>query len=140
MGATARHTTVGEPVKPLGLRTAIYPAPDLEAGKQFFRELLGIDPYFDEPFFVGFQVGGYELALNPAADPAEGVITYWGVPDAQAAVDELLAKGALHHGGVDDVGDGIKVATVTIPGGGIFGVIENPHFEVVPVPTDGPGR
>jgi hypothetical protein len=127
-------------MQPLGLRTAIYPAPDLDAGKAFFRDLLGIDPYFDEPFFVGFQVGGYELALNPNADPDEGVITYWGVPDAQAALDELLAAGAVHHGGVDDVGEGIKVATVTIVGGGIFGVIENPHFAVVPVPSDGPGK
>ena len=42
----------------LGLRTAIYPAPDLAAAKAWYTRLLGVDPYFDEPFYVGFQVGG----------------------------------------------------------------------------------
>jgi len=49
----------------LGLRTAIYPAADLNASKAWFSNLLGVEPYFDEPFYVGFNVGGYELGLVP---------------------------------------------------------------------------
>lgn len=40
-------------MKPLGLRTVFYPAPDLWASKAWFSNLLGILPYFDQPFYVG---------------------------------------------------------------------------------------
>ena len=49
----------------LGLRTVIYPAPDLAAAKRWFGAVLGVEPYFDEPFYVGFSVGGYELGSTP---------------------------------------------------------------------------
>jgi predicted enzyme related to lactoylglutathione lyase len=124
----------------LGLRSAMYPAADLEASKAWFSDLLGIPPYFDEPFYVGFNVGGYELGLVPETD-AEAT-TYWGVPDADVAVAELLAAGATVHSDVTDVGEGIRVATVREPGGSILGVIENPQFALSPVKaaTPGPGR
>ena len=50
-----------------GLRSVIYPAPDLPASRAWFASLLGTEPYFDEPFYVGFSVGGYELGLDPNA-------------------------------------------------------------------------
>ena len=56
----------------LGLRTVIDPAPDLAAAREFFVGVLGTAPYFDQPFYVGFDVGGYELGLDPDADPATG--------------------------------------------------------------------
>jgi catechol 2,3-dioxygenase-like lactoylglutathione lyase family enzyme len=125
----------------LGLRTVIYPAPDLDASKAWFTGLLGFDPYFDEPFYVGFEVGGYELALDPNADPATGPVTYWGVPDADTALARLLDAGATAHSAVQEVGGGIRVATVLEAGGSIFGVIENPHFVAEPESTEGgPGR
>ena len=49
----------------LGLRTGIYHVSDLQRAKAWYRELLGADPYFDEPFYVGFEVGGFELGLDP---------------------------------------------------------------------------
>ncbi len=48
-----------------GLRTAAYPVSDLSAAKERYRQVLAIDPYFDEPFYVGFEVGGFELGLVP---------------------------------------------------------------------------
>jgi predicted enzyme related to lactoylglutathione lyase len=117
----------------LGLRTAIYPAPDLAKAKDWYRQALGIEPYFDEPFYVGFEVGGYELGLNPdlSENPpgAAGVIAYWGVADAAAAYAHLLGTGATPGSPVADVGGGIKVATVLDPFGNVFGLIENPHFK-----------
>ncbi len=124
----------------LGLRTVIYPAPDLQASRNWYAEVLGVQPYFDAPFYVGFSVGGYELALDPNGDPAAGPTTYWGVADADAALTALLAAGAQPRGEVEEVGGGIRVATVLEPGGGVLGVIENPNFELVPVPSNGPGR
>ena len=109
----------------LGLRTVIYPAPDLATSKKWFAALLGFEPYFDEPFYAGFEVGGYELGLNPQAEAVE---TYWGVEDLEAAHAALLDAGATARSPVSEVGGGIKVATVLETAGGVLGIIENPHF------------
>lgn len=114
----------------LGLRTVIYPAPDLDASKRWFTALLGIEPYFDQPFYVGFEVGGYELGLNPDAEIEDGAVSYWGVDNIDDAIEALLAAGAEERSAVQDVGDGIRVATVIEPAGSIVGVIENPHFSL----------
>jgi predicted enzyme related to lactoylglutathione lyase len=111
-----------------GLRTVIYPARDLAAAKAWWVALLGQEPYFDQPFNVGFEVAGYELGLLPDADPADGVLTYWGVDDAYAAVDEAVAAGAVVHTPASEVGEGIVTATVRTPDGAILGLIKNPHF------------
>jgi predicted enzyme related to lactoylglutathione lyase len=127
----------------LGLRTVIYPAPDLAAAKDAFTALLGFGPYFDEPFYVGFEVGGYELALCPAMDPADGPLTYWGVPDCAVALKALVAAGAAVDEDVTEVGDGIRTASVTEPSGSRIGIIENPTFALPASPPDvgvGPGR
>ncbi len=114
----------------LGLRTAIYPAPDLAAAKAWYSQLLGQAPYFDQPFYVGFEVGGYELGLLPNAAPGvAGTQALWGVADAEAAYARLLALGASALQPVTEVGEGIKVAAVTDPFGNRFGIIENPQFE-----------
>ena len=125
----------------LGLRTVIYPAPDLARSRSWYSALLGFGPYFDEPFYVGFDVAGYELALDPAGDPAVGPVTYWGVPDAEVALAQLRAAGAEPHGDLREVGGGIRVATVLDPGGAVLGVIENPHFALRDATVGpGPGR
>jgi predicted enzyme related to lactoylglutathione lyase len=118
----------------LGLRTVIYHVGDLGQAKEWYAQVTGCAPYFDEPFYVGFNVSGYELGLDPEAVAAVskggGVSAYWGVEDACAAYGRLLEFGAKPHAGVQDVGGGILVATVSDPWGNIFGVIENPHFKV----------
>lgn len=114
----------------LGLRTVIYPAPDLAAAKAWFSQALGSGPYFDEPFYVGYNVGGYELGLDPNADLATGPVSYWGVADADATPAELLSRGARERSAVQNVGDGIRVATVLEPSGSVLGIIENPHFKL----------
>jgi predicted enzyme related to lactoylglutathione lyase len=112
-----------------GLRTAVYPTPDLERGKAWYRQVLGLDPYFDEPFYVGFAVGGFELGLIPDGEPGlAGVQVCWGVPDAAAELARLVALGAAVHEPVTDVGGGIKAASVRDPFGNRFSIIENPHF------------
>ncbi len=113
-----------------GLRTVIYPAPDLDAAKQWWSALLGIDPYFDQPFYVGFSVAGYELALMPDADSADGARAYWGVPNVAEAVAAAKAAGSTEHTPVAEVGDGIITATVRTPEGSILGLIYNPNFSL----------
>jgi predicted enzyme related to lactoylglutathione lyase len=114
----------------LGLRTAIYPASDLTAAKQWYSQVLEQQPYFDEPFYVGFQVGGFELGLVPDAQPGTtGPQPLWGVADITTAFARLLEIGAKPLETVTEVGGGIKVAAVTDPFGNRFGIIENPHFD-----------
>lgn len=113
----------------LGLRTVIYPVPDLAKGRDWYSQILGQNPYFDEPYYVGFSVGGFELGLLPDGVPSsDGPLAYWGVGDIVAEVQRLTQLGATIHESVKDVGGGIKVATVSDPFGNLFGVIENPHF------------
>ena len=49
----------------LGLRTVNYHVTDLARAKAWYISALGKEPYFDEPFYVGFNVGGFELGLDP---------------------------------------------------------------------------
>jgi catechol 2,3-dioxygenase-like lactoylglutathione lyase family enzyme len=111
-----------------GLRTVIYPAPDLTAATLWWGELLGVRPYFEEPFYVGFEQGGYELGLLPTAEPADGALTYWGVDDVGAAMAQAIALGAAEHGPATEVGDSIVTGSVRTPAGAILGFIYNPHF------------
>ena len=126
----------------LGLRTVVYPTADLAASRAWFTGLLGTAPYFDEPYYVGFDVAGYELALVPGGDPSAGAVVYWGVAHADAALARLHDAGATPREAVRGVGGGIRVATVLEPGGSVLGVIENPHFRLPPPdgPASGPGR
>jgi predicted enzyme related to lactoylglutathione lyase len=118
----------------LGLRTAIYHVDDIEKGKSWYSEVLGVEPYFDQPFYVGFNVGGYELGLQPtetsSGEKADGAVAYWGVENAEAAYQRIIELGATAHEPVQDVGEGIKVATVKDPFGNVFGIIQNPHFKL----------
>jgi catechol 2,3-dioxygenase-like lactoylglutathione lyase family enzyme len=111
-----------------GLRTVIYPVADLEAAKAWWTDLLGTGPYIDEPFYVGYEVAGYELGLLPNGNPADGALVYWGVPDVSAAVAAAVASGATEHVAESNVGDDIVTATVRNPQGAIVGFIYNPHF------------
>jgi len=107
------------------LRTAFYRVPDLDRAKAWYSAVTGQSPYFDEPFYVGFNVGGYELGLIP---DGEGAATYWGVADIEVAVQQLLTLGATLQEPIRDVGEGILTATVLDPFGNSLGVIYNPHF------------
>ncbi|MEY2529771.1 MAG: hypothetical protein QOJ05_1861, partial [Verrucomicrobiota bacterium] len=82
----------------------------------------------------GFNVAGYELGLDPDAASApggnSGEVAYWGVVSAEAAFGRLLDLGATERSAVQEVGEGIRVATVFDPFGNIFGIIENPHFKL----------
>lgn len=128
----------------LGLRTAAYSVPDLEAAKAWYSQVLGLKPYFDEPYYVGFNVHGFELGLTPdsAAAPqrAAAGVAYWGVADAGASVERLVGLGAVVVEPLQDVGDGIRTATLRDPFGNLFGVIENPVFRATDPRSPGPGR
>jgi len=123
------------PLKFLGLRTAVYAATDLAAAREWYTTLLGAPPYFNEPFFVGFSVQGFELGITPSDDAgprrAPAGVAYWGVTDARAAFARLIELGATEQEAVQDVGDDVRIGAVWDPFGNVLGIVENPHFKAV---------
>ena len=117
-----------------GLRTAIYFVTDIAAAKAWYNDALSIEPYFDEPYYVGYNVGGYELGLHPADAPPNdnknAVAVYWGVDNVQDTYDMLLQKGASPLEEPNEVGGGIVVGMVKDPWGNGLGFIYNPHFSL----------
>lgn len=113
----------------LGLRTAIYPVTDLHGAKEWYSRVLGQKPYFDQPFYVGFAVGGFELGLVPDGEAGtSGAQPLWGVENADEELARLVSLGGVVLEPVTDVGEGIRVAAIKDPFGNRFGLIENPHF------------
>lgn len=121
----------------LGLRTLIYKVEDINQAKNWYTLAFGVLPYFDEPFYVGFNIAGYELGLQPLSDSSEdtsamdkpaNVAAYWGVEDIAATYEKLIALGATAHEDPREVGGGIKVATLKDPWHNLIGIIYNPHF------------
>ena len=112
----------------LGLRSLIYPAPDIETSKTWWTKVLGKEPYFDDGGYVGFDLGGYELGLNSFSTELKGPITYIGVSDVEEAVASLVQDGAKVLMGPMDVGGGVVLADLLSPQREVFGIIFNPHF------------
>lgn len=111
-----------------GIQTLIFPAPDLREATTWWTSFLGREPYFNQPFYVGFNLEGYQIGLNPGASMDAGPVTYIGVDDIDDAVRDAFSKGAQMESPAEDVGDGIKVATILSPTNHRFDLIFNPHF------------
>ncbi len=112
----------------LGLASAVHVVPDLEAAADWYEQALGLTPYFEETYYVGFRIGGQELGLVPHEEGmdtgAGGAVPYWIVADVEQAVDQLVQAGATSIMPVMDVGGGTFVATVADPYGNSIGLIE----------------
>ena len=108
------------------LRTVIYTAPDISAAKDWYIQATGIQPYFDEPFYVGFDINGCELGLDPNASggPGNQTISYWAVDDTEAASKKLVSIGGTLVQPKTNVGGEIFVAIVADPFGNNIGLIE----------------
>jgi len=116
----------------LGLRTTIYKVGDISEAKDWYARAFQTQPYFDEPFYVGFNVAGYELGLMPDDAPASektaNILTYWGVENIESEVTRFIDQGAAAHIKPTNVGGEITVASVLDPWGNAIGLIYNPDF------------
>lgn len=121
----------------LGLRTAIYKVEDIKEARRWYSKAFETEPYFDEPFYVGFDICGYELGLQPVEQPirakAESVVAYWGVLNISEKFNRFITLGATECEKPKDVGQGIIVAKLIDPWGNIIGLIHNPNFKVIPL-------
>jgi len=109
------------------LRTVIYYVPDLQKAKEWYISLTGNQPYFDEPFYVGFDFNGFELGLHPRDETVttgNQTVSHWAVDEIENCVKKLTELGATVLYKASDVGGGIKVATLIDPWGNAVGLIE----------------
>ena len=119
-----------------GLRTAISYVPDVAKASDWYAEAFQTKPYYDTPYYVGFNIGGYELGLHPEETSPIGesrsnnVEVYWGVEDIESEFARFLGVGAKEHKAPQNVGGEIMVASVLDPWNNAIGLIYNPDFKL----------
>ena len=111
-----------------GFQTIIFPVTDAARAKTLFQTLLGVEPYADQPYYVGFRVGDQEIGLDPNGhrQGMTGPIGYHDVDDIHKSLAELVDAGAQVQQEVKDVGGGKLIAWVKDPDGNVFALAQSP--------------
>ncbi|MCQ9184378.1 glyoxalase [Streptomyces sp. IBSBF 2953] len=111
-----------------GLQTIIYPVKDIARAKALFSALLEVEPYADEPYYVGFKAAGQDVGLDPNghAKGMTGPVPYWHVTDLRERLAALLAAGAELVQDAQDVGGGRLIAFVKDTDGNLVGLLQDP--------------
>ena len=132
-----------------GVATISFYAADVLAAKQWYSDLLGIEPYFARPdaahpAYIEFRIGDFQHELGiidrkyaPKAASAipGGAIAYWHVDDVAATLEKLITMGATEFEPLTQRGAGFITATVVDPFGNLLGIMYNPHYlEVLGAP------
>ena len=111
-----------------GIRTIIYPVREVAKAKKLYNTLLGIKPFMDEAWYVGYKVGDQEIGLDPNGHKQgmTGPVGYVHVEDIRTSLRDLLSNGALALQEIREVGGGKLTATVKDPDGNLIGLIQMP--------------
>lgn len=111
-----------------GMKTIMYPVKDLDAAKKLYNALLGVAPVMDAPYYVGYNVDGQDIGLDPNGHSKgmAGPLGYWHVDDMNTALAAVLAAGGQQHQEVTDVGAGKLIATVKDADGNLIGLLQMP--------------
>jgi predicted enzyme related to lactoylglutathione lyase len=103
----------------------IYTVSNLETAKAVHSAVLGVAPHTDQPYYVGFNVDGFEIGLVPQ-NPETGQVAplgYVQVDDIDAALADVEAADATVVEQSHDVGGGTRLATVTDENGNVLGLL-----------------
>ncbi len=106
---------------PNQIKLFVYTVRDLAASKSLFSKFLGVEPYAESPFYVGFRTGDQEVGLVPNAQD-QGPIGYIDVPDIKASLKILKEAGATLQQDARDLGGGLLVAELKDPSGNRLGL------------------
>jgi Predicted enzyme related to lactoylglutathione lyase len=111
-----------------GISVIIYPVKDLARAKTLYSKLLGVDPYVDAPYYVGFRVGDQGIGLDPHGHSGgmTGPVGYREVDDIKQSLQSLLDVGAQALHEVKDVGGGKLIASVKDADGNVIGLMQSP--------------
>lgn len=114
----------------LGLRTAIYKVNNIKEAKEWYSKVFQTTPYFDEPYYVGFNIWGYELGIQAEETPkGENIAVFWGVNDIQSSYQHFIDCWAKEEEKPMNVGGEIMVATIKDPWNNLIGLIYNPEYK-----------
>ena len=104
-----------------GIKAVVYPVTDLARARATFQKILGVEPYADQPYYVGFRVGGLDIGLDPNGHTA-GMTAYYAVDDIKQSLQALLDAGARIEQEIKDIGGGGLIASVRDADGNIIGL------------------
>lgn len=107
-----------------GIKTIIYPVKDVMQSKTLFRKLLGVEPYSDQPYYVGFKIGDQDIGLIPNGH-SSGMTAFYHVDEINDSLQILLDAGSEIIQDIKDVGGGRLVASAKDKDGNIIGLVQN---------------
>lgn len=108
-----------------GISLIVYPVKDVNQAKKLYSVFLGVEPYADSPYYVGYKLGDHEVGLDPNATTT-GPIAYRDVDDIHKSLQALLDAGAQMQQDVKNVGNGLLIATVKDAAGNVIGLRQAP--------------
>jgi predicted enzyme related to lactoylglutathione lyase len=107
-----------------GVKTIIYPVKDMVQGKTLFGKLLGVEPYADQPYYIGFKIGDQDIGLVP--NSPEGAMTaFFHVDDIKNSLQILVDAGVEIIQDIKNVGGGRLIASARDKDNNIIGLIQN---------------
>jgi predicted enzyme related to lactoylglutathione lyase len=107
-----------------GIKIILYPVKDINQSKTLFRKFLGVDPYADQPYYVGFKINEQDIGLVPN-NPEGGVAAFYNVDDIKNSLQILLDAGAQIIQDIKNVGEERLIASVKDKDGNIIGLVQN---------------
>jgi predicted enzyme related to lactoylglutathione lyase len=105
------------------IKLIVYPVKDLELAKTLYGKFLGVEPYADTEYYVGYKLDGLEVGLDPNG---QNVIGYIDVADIKSSLQTLVDVGATTHQDIKDVGGGLLIAQVKDADGNVLGLRQSP--------------
>lgn len=103
------------------IHSIVYTVTDLPAAQAVHSAYFGVEPHTDSEYYVGYHVGGVEIALRPGDQPAVQIQV--AVEDIEAALDAVERAGGARRDAPNDIGGGL-IATATDPAGNVLGLIQ----------------
>jgi predicted enzyme related to lactoylglutathione lyase len=111
-----------------GIRLVVYPVKDLAKARTLYKQLLGLEPYVDGGYYVGFRIGEQKIGLDPNGykNGSSGPLVDYEVDDIKKSLKTLLDAGAQEQQKVRDVGGGTLVASVKDADGNVIALRQLP--------------
>jgi predicted enzyme related to lactoylglutathione lyase len=107
-----------------GIKIIIYPVKDITKAKTLFHKFLGVEPYADQPYYVGFKIGDQDIGLVPN-NPEAGMAAFYHVDDIKNSLQILLDAGAQTIQDIKNVGGTRLIASAKDKDGNIIGLVQD---------------
>lgn len=107
-----------------GIKIVLYPVKDMTQAKNLFSKFLGVEPYADQPYYVGFKINDQDIGLV-LNNPEAGVAAFYDVDDIKNSLQIFVDAGATIIQDVKNVGGGRLIASVKDTDSNIIGLVQN---------------